>query len=194
MISRAKPEKIVEYAEVMERAVDDIGEIITGFLQFSRPTTGDFEKAGINSLVKSIEMMISANAYKHGIKAYFYYTSTEEPVLINSHQIKNAILGIVDNAIYAMSGAIDPKLIISTEYDSNNCLMKVSIKDNGIGMTEEQLENVGTPFYTTKPRGTGLGVSVIKYIVNEHGGTFKIESKFGEGAVFSIALPCTAPK
>jgi signal transduction histidine kinase len=69
-------------------------------------------------------------------------------------------------------------------------MMKVSIKDNGIGITEEQLECIGTPFYTTKPRGTGLGVSVIKYIIYEHRGTLKIESKFGEGTVFTISLPC----
>jgi len=56
-------------------------------------------------------------------------------------------------------------------------------------MTEEQLSYVGTPFYTTKPKGTGLGVSVIKSIVSEHGGFLKIESKFGEGSKFMIVLP-----
>lgn len=190
MLCRSKPEKIAEYAAVMERAVDDIGEIVTGFLQFSKPTSGDFEKVGINSLVNSMEMMISTNAYKHGIKTYFCYSSIDEIVLINSYQIKNAILGIVDNAIDAMNGAIDPKLIISTEHDRVKNTMSISIKDNGLGMTKEQLSCIGTPFYTTKPRGTGLGISVIKYIVNEHEGTLKIDSQFGEGAVFTIILPC----
>lgn len=192
MVSRAKPEKVTEYAAVMERAVDDISEIVTGFLQFSKPTSGGFEETCINSLVNSLEMIISTNAYKHGIKTYFYYSAAEEPVIVNSQQIKNAILGMVDNALDAMNGAIDPKLIIKTEYDKSNNMMSVSIKDNGIGMSEDQLVSIGTPFYTTKPGGTGLGVSVIKYIVNEHGGTFKVESKFTEGAVFTIALPCKA--
>jgi PAS domain S-box-containing protein len=190
MSSRAKPEKIQEYAAVMEEAVDDIGEIVTGFLQFSRPTSGNFEETSINSLVISMEIIISSNAYKHGIKTWFHYSETEKPVILRSQQIKNAILGMVDNALDAMNGAIDPKLIISTEHDKNNNMMRVSIKDNGIGITEEQLECIGTPFYTTKPRGTGLGVSVIKHIINEHRGTLKIESKFGEGTVFTISLPC----
>lgn len=192
MLSRSKPEKIAEYAAVMERAVDDIGEIVTGFLQFSKPTSGDFEEVCINSLVNSMEMLISTNAYKHGIKTYFNYSILDELVLINSYQIKNAILCIVDNAIDAMSGAIDPKLIISTEYDSVKNTMSISIKDNGLGMTKEQLSCIGTPFYTTKPRGTGLGISVVKYIANEHGGILKIDSQFGEGALFTIILPCEA--
>ncbi len=194
MLNRIKPEKIAEYAAVMEGAVDDIGEIVNGFLQFSKPTTGDYEEASINSLVNSLEMMISTNAYKRGVKTHFYYHDTEKPVIISSQQIKNAILGMVDNALDAMNGALDPILIISTKYEKESDMMCISIKDNGIGMTEEQLECIGTPFYTTKPKGTGLGVSVLKYIVNEHGGSLKIESKFGEGAVFKIMLPCAAEK
>ena len=58
-------------------------------------------------------------------------------------------------------------------------------------MTQEQLSNIGTPFYTTKPKGTGLGISICKNIINEHRGNLIIESKFGEGSTFIIAIPCT---
>ncbi len=191
---KARVEKIADYAAVMESAVDDIGEIVTNFLQFSKPATGDFKETGINNLINSLEMLISTNTYKHGIKTRFYYTDTEKPVLISSQQIKNAVLGMVDNAIDAMYGAIDPKLDISTEYDRNSNTMHITIKDNGIGMTDEQLVCLGTPFYTTKPKGTGLGISVFKYIINEHGGTLKVESKFGEGTTFTIILPCATTK
>ncbi|MHB1391578.1 MAG: MASE3 domain-containing protein [Clostridia bacterium] len=190
MRSKVKVEKIESYAAVMENAVDDIGEIVTNFLQFSKPATGDFEKTGINNLINSLEMLISSNAYKHGIKTRFYYSDTEEPVLMSSQHIKNTVLGMVDNAIDAMNAAIDPRLDISTEHDRNSKLMCIAIKDNGMGMTDEQLACIGTPFYTTKPKGTGLGVSAFKYIINEHGGTLKVESKFGEGTAFTIILPC----
>jgi signal transduction histidine kinase len=99
---------------------------------------------------------------------------------------------MVDNAIDATNGAIDPKMDISTEHDIKSNMMRIIIKDNGIGMTDEQLICIGTPFYTTKPKGTGLGVSIFKYIINEHGGTLKIESEFGEGTTFTIILPCAA--
>jgi len=190
MRSRAKPEKVSEYTLVMESAVDDIGEIVSDFLQFSKPASGDYIETSINNLLNSLEMLISSNAYKHGIKTRFYYSDTEQPVLTSSQQIKNAVLGMVDNAIDAMNGAIDPKLDISTEHDRKSKVMRIIIRDNGIGMTEEQLESIGTPFYTTKPKGTGLGVSVFKYIINEHGGSLKVASKFGEGTTFMIILPC----
>lgn len=190
MQNKARAEKVASYAAVMESAVDDIGEIVTNFLQFSRPATGDMEKASLNGLVSSLEMLISTNAYKHGIKTRFCYSNTEAPVQISSQQIKNAILGMVDNAIDALNSAIDPKLDISTGHDKSNNTMCITIRDNGIGMTEEQLACIGTPFYTTKPKGTGLGVSIFKYIANEHGGTLKVESTFGEGTVFTVILPC----
>lgn len=183
-------DKITDYAAVMENAVDDISKIVSDFLQFSRPGTGAFEKGNVNELVKSLEIMISTNGYKNGITTYFNYCEIEKPVRLNKQQIKNIILSLVDNAIDAMNGAIDPKLCISTRLDETREEMQISIKDNGIGMTEEQLANVGTPFYTTKPKGTGLGISICKNIINEHGGSLKIESKFGEGSVFTISIPC----
>jgi PAS domain S-box-containing protein len=186
---KERPDKVPGYAAVIESAVNDISEIVNGFLQFSRPASGDFEITNINSLIASIEMLVSSNAYKHGIVTSFSYSEEDKPVYVSSQQIKNAVLGMADNAIDALKGAIDPKLEIATKYDKNTNTMNIVVKDNGIGMTEEQLACVGTPFYTTKPKGTGLGVSIFKYIANEHRGTLKIESSFGEGSVFTIELP-----
>jgi signal transduction histidine kinase len=67
--------------------------------------------------------------------------------------------------------------------------MNIAIKDNGMGMTEEQLACVGTPFYTTKAKGTGLGISMCKYVVESHGGELRIESILGEGSLFTVILP-----
>lgn len=192
MQMKGKTDKIPSYAAVIESAVNDITEIVNGFLQFSRPSSGDFEITSVNSLVASIEMLISTNAYKHGIVSSFNYSEEDKPVYVSSQQIKNAVLGMVDNAIDAMKGALEPKLEIATKYDKSTNTMSIMVKDNGIGMTEEQLAYIGTPFYTTKPKGTGLGVSVFKYIANEHGGSLKIESSFGEGSVFTLVLPVAA--
>lgn len=182
--------KVTDYAAVMENAVDDISKIVTDFLQFSKPTTGAFEKGSINQLLKSLEIMISTNGYKNGIMTYFDYCEVEKPVLIIRQQLKSIVLSLVDNAVDAMNGAIDPKLCISTRFDEVREEMQMLIRDNGMGMTEEQLAKVGTPFYTTKQKGTGLGISICKNIINEHGGSLKIDSKFGEGSTFTIAIPC----
>lgn len=191
MCLKADTGKIPEYAAVMENAVDDINKIVSDFLQFSRPGPGAYEKGSINELINSMEIMISTNGYKNGIVTYFSYSNIEKPVFINRRQIKNIILSLVDNAFEAMIGAVEPKLCISTKFDEAREEMRVSIKDNGMGMTEEQLSNIGTPFYTTKPKGTGLGISICNNIINEHRGNLIIESKFGEGSTFIIAIPCT---
>ena len=69
---------------------------------------------------------------------------------------------------------------------------RIEIKDNGIGMTDEQLDQLFIPFFTTKAtseKGTGLGLSIIKKIIDAHKGTIKATSKYGEGATFMITLP-----
>ena len=70
---------------------------------------------------------------------------------------------------------------------ANRCVLRVS--DNGKGMTEEQLQQVFAPFFTTKKEGTGLGMALVQQIVTEHGGHIECESTSGKGSTFTIFLP-----
>lgn len=69
----------------------------------------------------------------------------------------------------------------------------VAFRDEGIGIPPEKLEKIGQPFYTTKERGNGLGLMVCYQIVREHNGDISIESKPGEGTVFTVVLPWAGP-
>jgi signal transduction histidine kinase len=80
------------------------------------------------------------------------------------------------------------ELTIGTWRDSKQVRLRVT--DTGKGMTEVQLQQVFTPFFTTKPRGTGLGLTLVQQIVTEHGGHLECESAPGKGSTFTIILPC----
>ena len=67
--------------------------------------------------------------------------------------------------------------------------MAISFQDTGVGIPEARLELIGRPFYTTKSKGMGLGLSIVKQVVEKHGGTINVKSKLGKGSTFTIQIP-----
>jgi signal transduction histidine kinase len=81
------------------------------------------------------------------------------------------------------------KLYISTKYDPEQQKIEIKFKDTGCGITEENLEKIFHPFFTTHEDGTGLGLPICQMIINEHKGNILAESRLGEGTTFTILLP-----
>ena len=95
-----------------------------------------------------------------------------------------------------MMGLVSGRISIKGQPDDNK-YWKIEVEDNGMGMTEEQLDQLFIPFFTTKAtfkKGTGLGLSIIKKIVDAHKGSIKVDSRYGKGTVFTITLPITKDK
>jgi signal transduction histidine kinase len=78
---------------------------------------------------------------------------------------------------------------VSTTWAAEPGLVRVTVEDTGVGMTDEVLSRAFDPFYTTKPQGTGLGMSVARSVVDLHGGTFSVQSRAGAGTRIEIVLP-----
>ena len=117
----------------------------------------------------------------------FDYNLSDDEVYINGdyNRLKQVLINVIKNAKESIkeSGRVSLKSINNkTEY-------VITISDNGSGMDDEMLEQIGTPFYTTKKNGTGLGVCFSKEIVERHGGKMKYESKKNEGTTVKIILP-----
>ncbi len=95
------------------------------------------------------------------------------------------------NLLVNASHAIEKKGIIKIKALVDGNLVKVMITDNGCGIAEENLPRIFDPFFTTKPvgKGTGLGMSIAKDIINKHNGNIGVSSKIGEGTTFTVAFP-----
>jgi len=96
------------------------------------------------------------------------------------------ILNVTGNAFDSLTGRPDPQIHISTEVQGNHLIIRVT--DNGIGMSEKTMKNLFRPFYTTKLRGTGLGMVIVRKMVSNMGGTIEVQSVEGEGTTISILL------
>ena len=107
-------------------------------------------------------------------------------------QLQQVMLNLIINAIEAMTGISDGsrQLLIGTKNASHEVL--VTVQDSGLGLNPDSLENLFNPFYTTKPDGMGMGLSICRSIVEAHGGRLWAVSRDGPGAIFQFTLPTHA--
>jgi two-component system NtrC family sensor kinase len=105
------------------------------------------------------------------------------------HAIEQVVINLVLNALDALEGQAQPRLIVRTRSNADHCLIEVS--DNGSGIGPDDLERIFEPFFTTKPvgQGTGLGLSISYSLIEKHGGAMTVESTLGRGTSFTIRLP-----
>lgn len=185
-----KDESIKRHAAKINNDVEEVNRIISEFLFLSKPRDTEFYEISIHDVFASIRSMVETSSLVKGVDIEFRFTEQERYINCDEAQLKQVILNICKNAIDAMSGRENAKLLIETGYDEASNDMYISITDNGKGIAEEDLEKLGTPFYTTKSNGTGLGLSVCFKIVEEHGGRIEVDSVLERGTTFKIYLPC----
>lgn len=169
--------------------------IVKSLLGFARKaSSSEYNEYDINSNIKST-ITIAYNEIK-------YYAAVEEnlesvpTIKALEGEINQVILNILVNAAHAIkSKGIQGIIKIHTYFDDG--FVKCEISDNGIGISEENINNIFNPFFTTKPVGvgTGLGLSISHdIIVNKHSGSIEVKSNEGEGTTFVISLPIDATK
>ena len=100
--------------------------------------------------------------------------------------LEQALINIIKNAIEALSDCKKSKIVISASYSENDLIL--TIKDNGIGIEKNKLDDIFIPFYTSKEHGSGIGLSLVKQIVNLHEGTISVSSEMNKGTIFQIRL------
>jgi signal transduction histidine kinase len=111
---------------------------------------------------------------------------------MDSEQLHQVLLNLVLNGVQAIER--EGKITITAKFNAPGGpgqanLVEISVSDTGAGIPPESLERIFRPFYTTKRGGTGLGLSLCRRIVRQHGGTLTVESKLGKGSRFIISLP-----
>ena len=179
--------KILESATRISRTIDDM-------LKFLRKGgQEEMVTMDLNDIVKAVLKLKEYELRKKNIQVVT--SLSEDPVLarVIPNQIEQALLNIINNAEYAMFKAHSKgKLHIQTR--QLNRYAEIVISDNGPGMTEDVVRNIFNFFFTTKPpgEGTGLGMSIVKRIIDSHNGEIKVESRVGQGTTFFISLPLAA--
>jgi two-component system, sporulation sensor kinase E len=174
--------------DTMMEEIDRANAIITEFLSLAKYAPPDLKRQSINSILTDLLPLIQADAAEHGIVISLSLSDVPE-INLDSKQIRQVVLNLVRNGIEAMSRY--GELTIRTRLKRNRVVL--SIKDRGNGIAPEVLENLGKPFFTTKEKGTGLGLPVCYRIAESHNA--KIEIKTGRrGTIFMVSFPLPSPQ
>lgn len=162
-------------------------EVVKKLVTFARQQTPEKVETSLNTIVEDGLYFLESRCTKAGITVVRELLPTLPAIAADPVQLHQALVNMVVNAIQAMP--LGGTLTIRTHVDE--LYATLSVEDTGVGMSEDVLKNIFTPFFTTKAagQGTGLGLSVVHGIVSSHGGSIRVESKPGQGSLFEIRIP-----
>ena len=122
---------------------------------------------------------------------YIYRTEDADKILmLDRSQIEQVLINLLKNAGEACIEQEIPEVIIATHYEMEKRIFMLTVTDNGSGILPDVLDKIFVPFFTTKPTGSGIGLSLCKQIMNLHGGSISVSSEIGKGSCFSLKFLC----
>ena len=176
--------------ERVERELAYLNKVVEDFLDFARQPTPTLSPLALQSLIEEIADVAAAQAQKAGVQLDRRLEKIE--VLGDREQLRRVLLNLTQNAIQATedcaeNGTGDGGVVtLSCGIEEDQPFFEVH--DNGKGIEKELLDKIFTPFFTTREKGTGLGLALSKKIIDEHHGSLKIDSKPDEGTIIRVFL------
>ncbi len=174
-----------EYYKIVLSEIDRINFIVDEFLYLAKPEKPKISMNDCHVLLKEVVTLLDAQAIMNNVEIITNCSGQLPFVECESNQVKQVFVNIIKNAIEVM-----PKgghLYVSTWYDNDS--VSFSFTDEGKGIPKERLKRLGEPFYTTKEKGTGLGLMVTRKIIEEHGGELSFSSEVNKGTTVTVSLP-----
>jgi signal transduction histidine kinase len=174
-----------EVLSEVQQEILQIKRILSDLLETARPKPPDFRSANLNGTVEHAVALARQQTLSRPIQISLKKMHALPPVEHDAGQIQQVLLNLLLNAIQAMEKGGSIRVQVGS---ADDCAT-VTIQDSGCGIAPEHLANIFRPFFTTKRRGTGLGLSLVSRIVEEHGGRVQVSSTPGEGTEFVVSLP-----
>ncbi|MGE6487789.1 ATP-binding protein [Paenisporosarcina sp. NPDC076898] len=176
-----------QYLDIVDSELTRMESILNEFLTLSKPTTRSLKMISVSSIIKQIVYLMQPQGISQNIELEFItWEKDSDIVLGDADELKKVFMNILKNSMEVMPHG--GKVIITQTLREDNQLW-ISVKDQGVGMTPEQLQHIFLPFYTSKEHGTGLGLAHAMQTIENHGGSIEVESEISKGTTFHIILP-----
>ncbi|WP_232324954.1 PAS domain-containing sensor histidine kinase [Halobacillus mangrovi] len=185
-IGAANPELRDNYQEIILDEVNRIEAIVQDFMMLSKPKSSiQMEEVEADEVLSYVLRLLEPEAQDKNVFLRSEKMHLEETILTEPKRLNQILINLVKNAIDAVDDG--GEVMVHSEVLRNE--LTLSVSDNGPGLTAQELAKIGEPFFTTKEKGTGLGVMVTKKIVADLNGTISYKSKKGEGTTVTVKLP-----
>jgi signal transduction histidine kinase len=180
--------------DIVRRNQDKIASLVMDMLSFSKNREPDPVPSDLASLVDDVLETVRQRAEESGVAMHWERPADLPRLLFDPEGLARAVLNVVTNALDAVEGRDNPTVAIAASIDEPGGVARVTIADNGAGMPPERLADIFKLFVSTKgARGTGLGLTVSRKILREHGGDIHVSSREGEGSTFTLEVPLKLP-
>jgi two-component system nitrogen regulation sensor histidine kinase GlnL len=197
LAARASDARTIDAAALIVREVDRIATLVDDLMIFTQGGAVKLAPLNIHRVLDDVLDLLTMDPLGRGVKLRRLYDPSLPDVLLDADRMTQVFLNLARNALQAMQGSgtltvktgmrLDRRLVMPDGEDTS--ALVVELEDTGPGIPEEILERLGTPFFTTRAGGTGLGLAAARHWVDRHGGTLRVESPPGRGARARVELP-----
>lgn len=175
-----------EYYDIVLSELDRINSIVSEFLVLAKPSAAVFVKQDIKEIIHDVVTFVNSQLILSNVQISVELDNNLPMISCEVNQMKQVFLNLIKNAIEAMP---DGGFIHIYGKEKGEGEISIQIIDQGIGIPKERISTLGEPFYTTKEKGTGLGLMTCFKIIESHHGKINIESKVNEGTMIQVILP-----
>ena len=174
-------QKVEEYSNSLIRQIYTMSAIASAFSNFAKMPAQQNETLNVPKIVKLALDIFNEN--------YIIFSTEKEEILakFDRTQLIRVVTNLVKNATQALDGVEDPKVLVRVEELAT--MVGITVSDNGVGITEENKDKVFEPKFTTKSSGMGLGLAMVKNLVETYGGSITFTSKRNKGTIFTVRFP-----
>jgi len=177
------------YAQIILKEVQRLERIINESLYFSRERTPAFRTVNLNAEIRDVLSMFREELEEARISAVVDLSPDLPSISADPDQIRQVVWNLVSNAIQAVGGSGILTVATHLADPAEGIGVVLEVSDTGGGIPHDVVHNIFNPFFTTKAKGTGLGLPIVHAIVEKHGGTIHLDNREGAGVAFSIFLP-----
>ena len=167
--------------------IAEIEAIIADLLDYARETRLDLQEYPLGRILEDVATASRAEAETHGIELRVDRGDADIVAMVDGPRLRQVFANVVKNALEATERGPRPRVDVRVVRRGEHAV--VEVRDNGVGMSPAQREKVFLPFFTTKPAGTGLGMAIVKKIMDLHNGEVEIDSVLGGGTVVRLVIP-----
>ena len=175
-----------ECLDVITQQVEELDRIVEEFLQLTRPVEMNWRMVDLNAFMVDVLRSFASALEAADVKLTCHYSKDPLHIRIDRDKLRQAISNIIINSIQAMPDG--GELHITTAWDASQKATVIEIGDTGVGISQENIDRLFEPYFTTKPDGTGLGLAITYRIIEAHGGELRVESEEGQGTAFAVVL------
>ncbi len=187
--SFSKTDERKEDLNTIIQEVDRLNKLVVQVLDFAKLKKPNLTRFSLNDLIRKIAELFKLEIKDKQIKFNLELSPDISQIQADEDQVRQILMNVIINAIQAIPKKGEIKIKTEKAPLKGEPAIKLIIEDSGIGITEKDFNQIFDPFFSTKEKGSGLGLSIVYKLVEAHQGEIKVESKEGEGTKFIILLP-----